>query len=112
MLELGAITARIQRQILALVLEKCMFLHHWSGKHSHVTDQTSWDNLVERGVGMIPDLGITPELQRRFTSQKAYIIVNRSRCSMAEIGRHRWVGWAGNRRAPTNATRALPYSLV
>lgn len=70
-LELGDINARIHRQILTLVLEKCMFLHHWSGKHSHVTDETSWDALVERGVGMILDLGITPEMQRRFTGQKA-----------------------------------------
>ena len=65
-LNLGDISQRIRRRVLAEILERCMFLLHWNGKHSSVATSTSWDELLAKAVGRILSLEITPWVLLRF----------------------------------------------
>jgi hypothetical protein len=42
-LNLGDIKSRIRRRVLQEILEKCMFLLYWAGKHPTVTCDATWD---------------------------------------------------------------------
>ena len=61
---LGDIRQRILRSILCEILERCFFIAHWSGKHSHIALDTSWTELVSRTTGIILSLDVTPECLR------------------------------------------------
>jgi hypothetical protein len=63
---LGNITKRICRSILCEILERCMFLAHWSGKHPMVAATKSWDDLLGEATTTIVDLELTPEVLERF----------------------------------------------
>jgi hypothetical protein len=65
-LNLGDINLRICRAILGEILERCMFLHYWNGKHAFVATTTSWDELLGRAASIILDLEITPEVLKKF----------------------------------------------
>jgi hypothetical protein len=58
-LNLGDIKSRIRRRVLQEILEKCMFLHYWTGKHPTVTCDTTWDQLMQKAVNLILSLEIT-----------------------------------------------------
>ena len=63
---LGNIRSRIKRSILCEVIERSMFLYHWSGKHGKVATRTSWDELLNRAQDIIMNLGIDCYTLARF----------------------------------------------
>ena len=65
-LNLGDIKSRIRRRVLQEILEKCMFLHYWTGKHPTVTCDTTWDQLMQKAVHLILSLEITTQVLERF----------------------------------------------
>ena len=65
---LGDIRKRIRRSILCEILERCMFLAHWSGKHPMVAATASWNVLLGEATTIIMDLGLTPEVLERLQS--------------------------------------------
>jgi hypothetical protein len=65
---LGDISKRIQRSILCEILERCMYLAHYSGKHPMVADSTSWDALLCQASFTIMDLELTPVVLQRLQS--------------------------------------------
>ena len=65
-LNLGDIKARIHRRVLQEILERCMFLHYWCGKHESVASSTSWDELLQKSVSLILSLEITPRVLNNF----------------------------------------------
>ena len=65
---LGDLNHRIQRVILLEILERCMFLLHWSVKHPKLSLDTSWDALVVKAVGIINDIAIDPRGLERFAT--------------------------------------------
>ena len=65
-LNLGSIKNRIRRRVLQELLERCLFLNWWSGKHKSIVLEASWDELMRRAVSIILDLEVTPEVLQRF----------------------------------------------
>ena len=65
-LNLGSIKNRIRRRVLQELLERCMFLKWWSGKHKSIVVEASWDELMRRAVDIILDLEVTPRVLQRF----------------------------------------------
>ena len=65
---LGDIGNRIRRSILCEILERCMFLAHWSGKHAMVAATASWEALLGEATTTIMDLGLTPVVLERLQS--------------------------------------------
>ena len=65
-LNLGDIKSRIRRRVLQEILEKCMFLLYWAGKHPTVTCETTWDQLMQKAVNLILSLEITAQVLERF----------------------------------------------
>ena len=63
---LSNITSRIQRRVLQEILERCMYLHYWTGKHVSIASKSSWDELLQRATQIILDQEITPHVLRRF----------------------------------------------
>jgi hypothetical protein len=83
---LGNIEMRIRRTILAEILERCMFLHYWNGKHAFVSSCTSWDELMEEATEIILELKITPEVLKRFgTTEQEVMTMNPQPTSWVEI---------------------------
>jgi hypothetical protein len=72
---LGDISNRIRRSILSEVLERCMFLAHWSGKHAMVATTTSWEALLGDATTTIMDLEVTPEVLKRLQDSHTYIYI-------------------------------------
>jgi hypothetical protein len=72
---LGDISKRIRRSILSEVLERCMFLAHWSGKHAMVATTTSWEALLGDATTTIMDLEVTPEVLERLQDSHTYIYI-------------------------------------
>ena len=62
-LNLGDIDQRIRRAVLCEILERCMFLTPWHGKHPRLVASTcpSWADLMDTTCDAIRDLKITPE---------------------------------------------------
>ena len=65
-LNLGDMTNRIRRRLLQEILERCLYLYYWTGKHPTVTTTTSWDTMLQIAVSIILSLEITPEVLKRF----------------------------------------------
>jgi hypothetical protein len=65
---LGDIEKRIQRSILCEILERCMYLAHWSGKHPMVAVSTSWEALLGEASFTIMDLKLTTMVLERLQS--------------------------------------------
>ena len=65
-LNLGDIKQRIRRRILQELLERCLFLYYWSGKHQIVSEEMGWDQLVQKASSLILDLEITDKVLERF----------------------------------------------
>ena len=65
-LNLGDIKNRICRRILQEILERCMFLLYFNGKHSSVACATTWDQLMSKAVFLILNLEIEPLVLERF----------------------------------------------
>ena len=63
---LGNIDLRIRRRVLLEILERCMYLYFWNGKHKVVASSTSWDALVQKAVSLILDLECTPRTLEKF----------------------------------------------
>ena len=62
---LGSLNKRICRSILCEILERCMFLAHWSGKYAMVAATGSWDVLLAEATTTIVDLELTPKVIER-----------------------------------------------
>ena len=65
-LSLGDILARIRRRILQEILERCLLLYYWIGKHPSVARESSWDVLMQKAVSSILSVEITPQVLERF----------------------------------------------
>ena len=65
---LGDIRERIRRALLGEILERCMFLLYWNGKHNKVASGMSWTDLVSKATHIILDLQVTPQFLQRFGS--------------------------------------------
>ena len=64
-LNLGNISHRIRRRILQEVLERCLFLYYWNGKHQNIACSTTWDELQQRASAIIQDLDISEHVITR-----------------------------------------------
>ena len=65
-LNLGDIKGRIRRRVLQEILERCMYLHYWSGKHPAVASDSSWDVVLQTATSLNLSLEITPGVLDRF----------------------------------------------
>ena len=72
-LNLGDLKNRIRRRILQEILERAMFLLHWIGKHPVVASDITWDELMQKAVGLILNLEITPQVLQRFNMGEDHI---------------------------------------
>ena len=68
---LGAVELRIQRVLLQEILERCMFLYHWSGKHARLVSTSSWEALVQKAVSIIKGLKIDARFLARSSVSEA-----------------------------------------
>ena len=64
-LNLANIRHRIRRRILQEILERCLYLYYWNGKHRSVANLLTWDALLERAVATIQDLEISERVSKR-----------------------------------------------
>ena len=62
---LGEIQLRVNRSILAEIIERCLFLMHWNAKHNKVVERTSWDELHNQAVSHILNLEISEHVLGR-----------------------------------------------
>ena len=65
-LNLSNIKDRVNRRILQEILQRCMYLHYWSGKHTLVASSDSWEGLLQRSVSLILSLDISDQVLERF----------------------------------------------
>ena len=71
---LGDIKARINRRILAELIERCFFLLYWNGHHTTVASETSWDTLMNLMVSGIMDLEISEKVLERFSTTEEDLV--------------------------------------
>ena len=64
-LNLANIRHRLRRRILQEVLERCLYLYYWNGKHRNVANSDTWDELLARSVAIIQDLEISERVMTR-----------------------------------------------
>lgn len=70
---LGDISLRIRRVVLTEILERCLFLASWSGKHHTIARALPWKDLVARATERILDLSVNAESLKRFdTTMEAF----------------------------------------
>ena len=70
---LGDISLRIRRAVLTEILERCLFLASWSGKHHRIARALPWPDLVAKATELILNLSVSEACLERFhTSMEAF----------------------------------------
>ena len=68
-MSLGDIEQRINRTLLAELIERCFFLLHYNqSEHTRIASGTSWDLLVSQASHKVLDLNLTEQVIRRLGS--------------------------------------------
>ena len=108
---LGKIADRVQRRVLAELLRRTMYLLYHNSKHPIVTSSRSWDDLVEKAVGLISDLAITDEFLERskFSREQLERLEEEQPKTWVEVAVLEVVG--ETRLVPTYLSEALKFHL-
>jgi len=59
--DLGSTLQRLQRVVLAEIVERALFLARWNSRHQHLIECTSWEELLKTATDKILDLTLTLE---------------------------------------------------
>ena len=83
---LGDISLRIRRAVLTEILERCLFLANWSGKHHTIARALSWPDLVAKATDIILNLSVSEACLERFhTSMEAFDVLDPKPTSWVEF---------------------------
>ena len=57
---LADIKLRVQRAVLAEIIDRCLYLMKWNDHHTRVASDSSWEEIMTKATSLILDLEVTP----------------------------------------------------